>query len=95
MFIVVTFFLLFSGCSTTTRTIDPTITDYTKIEGVGHRGERQQESQKVRVITETISRCCGPRGSILDIWNKQETVIRETDQEHEQIIHPIKIKGEL
>lgn len=89
MFIII-LVLLLSGCSTTTRTIPPAITEYTTIEGLGDRGDAQRETQKIRTITETITRCCGPRGSILDIWNKQERVVRETDQAHEQIIHPIK-----
>ena len=85
--------LLVTACTTTSTSFKPTvtaITDRTTIRGVGHRGEAQRESERVRTITETVTRCCGPRGSILDIWNQQETVIRETDQAHQQIIHPIK-----
>ena len=93
MYILIIMMLL-SACTTTSTIREPTITERTTILGVGHRGDSQLESEKVRTITETVTRCCGPRGSILDIWNKEERVIRETDQSHQQIIQPIN-KGEL
>lgn len=93
MFIVIVLVLLFSGCTTTSSIREPKVTEHTTIEGIGDRGDTQRETEKVRTITETTTRCCGPRGSILDIYTKTERVIREKDQSHEQIIKPVNNQG--
>ena len=88
MILLLLYIILMVGC-TTTQTSEPTyqkITTQDVLEGYGVIGDSQKEVLRERTVTEVETRCCGPRGSILDFWNKKERVIREKDHDYQQEI---------
>lgn len=81
--------LIFMGGCTTTYQHEPTfqkVSTEDVIKGMGVIGDTQKEILRERRVTETETRCCGPRGSILDFWSKKERVIREKDHDYKQEI---------
>lgn len=88
MSIIMIVFLLMVGCSTTTEW-KPTyevITTRDYLSGVGPIADSQKQVLRERKTTTIEYRCCGPRGSILDFWRKNERVVREKDHDYQQVI---------